>query len=71
MINLSIYVDIVKEMPEFTLKVSFNSNDTTLGLLGESGSGKSMTLRCIAGLETPTYGKIILNDKIFLTLKKK
>lgn len=68
---MSILVDIIKKMPEFTLEVSFNSNDTTLGLLGESGSGKSMTLRCIAGLETPTYGKIILNDKIFFDSEKK
>ena len=32
--------------------------------MGASGSGKSMTLKCIAGIETPDQGKIILNDKV-------
>lgn len=30
----------------------------TLTLLGPSGCGKTTTLRCIAGLETPTHGRI-------------
>jgi ABC-type sulfate/molybdate transport systems ATPase subunit len=38
--------------------------DSTLGLLGSSGSGKSMTLRCIAGLDRPTRGRIALGEKI-------
>ena len=68
---LSLFVDIVKEMDIFQLKVCFDSNKTCLGLLGESGSGKSMTLRCIAGLETPTFGKIILNDRVLFDSEKK
>ncbi len=31
-------------------------------LLGPSGCGKTTTLRCIAGLESPSDGKIIIND---------
>jgi len=31
-------------------------------LLGPSGCGKTTTLRCIAGLETPSDGKIIIQD---------
>jgi len=34
-----------------------------LGLLGASGSGKSMTLRCIAGIDTPDRGEIVLNAR--------
>ncbi|WP_249175116.1 sulfate/molybdate ABC transporter ATP-binding protein, partial [Clostridium tyrobutyricum] len=62
---MGLYVDIEKKFPEFNLKVKFESKDGVLGLLGASGSGKSMTLKCIAGLETPDRGKIVLNEKIF------
>lgn len=33
-------------------------------LLGPSGCGKTTTLRMIAGLETPTTGKITINDEV-------
>lgn len=45
------------------MEVEFRAGKKTLGVLGPSGSGKSMTLRCIAGLETPTQGRIVLNGR--------
>jgi molybdate transport system permease protein len=57
-------VDIEKQLPAFTLSTAFVAQQETLGLLGGSGSGKSMTLRCIAGVETPTRGRIVLNGQI-------
>ena len=33
-------------------------------MLGASGAGKSLILRCIAGLETPDTGRILLNGRV-------
>lgn len=68
---MGIYVDIEKNLPGFDLKVSFSTSGEITGLLGASGSGKSMTLRCIAGLETPTKGRIVLNDRVLYDSEKK
>ena len=60
---MSLIVDIKKKLGEFCLDVSFNTDGGVSGLLGASGSGKSMTLMCIAGIVRPDSGKIILNDR--------
>ncbi len=62
--NLGLFVDIKKQLPGFLLEVCFSTNDQPLGLLGASGAGKSMILRCIAGIETPTSGRIVLNGRV-------
>lgn len=62
---MSLSVNIKKHFPTFTLDVNIDAQDETLGFLGESGCGKSLTMRCIAGIETPDEGKIVVNDKVF------
>lgn len=62
--NSGLFVDIQKQLPGFLLDVSFSTNEQVLGLLGASGAGKSMILRCIAGIETPTKGRIVLNGRV-------
>jgi molybdate transport system permease protein len=59
-------VEIHKQLTDFPLDVAFCSSESLrpLGLLGASGSGKSMTLRCIAGIETPDKGRIVLNGRV-------
>ncbi len=59
-----LFVDIQKHIDDFHLDARFVSGDRPLGLLGASGAGKSMILRCIAGLETPTHGRIVLNGRV-------
>ncbi|HMM00865.1 MAG TPA: ABC transporter ATP-binding protein [Bacilli bacterium] len=39
-------------------------NNSFVTLLGPSGCGKTTTLRMIAGLETPTEGKITIGDQV-------
>ncbi|MEG4273737.1 MULTISPECIES: molybdate ABC transporter permease subunit [unclassified Microcoleus] len=55
---------IFKPLSSFALDVGFDIGSEVLGILGASGSGKSMTLRCIAGLETPSSGKIAVNGRV-------
>jgi molybdate ABC transporter permease protein len=57
-------IDIRKRFPEFQLDAKFVNHRKTIGLLGASGSGKSMTLRAIAGLERPDDGSIVLNGRV-------
>jgi molybdate transport system ATP-binding protein/molybdate transport system permease protein len=59
-------VHLAKRLPEFTLDVSFTAGDAPLGILGPSGAGKTMLLRCIAGLERPDRGRIALGDRALL-----
>ncbi len=62
---MSLSVNIKKQFPAFTLDVNIEAGDETLGFLGESGCGKSLTMRCIAGIETPDEGRIVVNDQVF------
>lgn len=68
--NSSLVVDIQKQLRGFALSVAFTTGKDTLGLLGASGAGKSMILRCIAGLETPTKGRIALNGRVLFDSKQ-
>ncbi|MCY7274701.1 MAG: molybdate ABC transporter permease subunit, partial [Phormidesmis sp. CAN_BIN44] len=63
-------VEIQKSLSDFDLNVSFTANQDPLGLLGASGAGKSMILRCISGVETPDRGQIILNGRILFDSKR-
>ncbi|MEY3827536.1 MAG: hypothetical protein RLZZ148_2356 [Cyanobacteriota bacterium] len=65
-----LWIDIKKSLSGFSLDVAFTSDNSPLGLLGASGAGKSMTLRCIAGLETPDTGQIILNGRVLFDSDK-
>lgn len=62
---MSLSVDIEKKFETFELNVSFEAGSEVLGFLGASGCGKSLTLRCIAGIETPDEGKIVVNGTTF------
>ncbi|ROR28459.1 molybdate transport system ATP-binding protein [Mobilisporobacter senegalensis] len=61
---MSLYVDIKKKYKGFDLDVSLENKGQRLGILGASGCGKSLTLKCIAGIEKPDEGKIVLNQKV-------
>jgi len=68
---MNLEVNITKKLQGFELRVKFNADKDILGLLGASGSGKSMTLRCIAGIETPDSGTIVLNGRVLFDSENK
>ena len=68
---MSLVVDVEKRLPGFTLKMVFAAEKETLALLGASGSGKSMTLKCIAGIVTPDRGHIEVDGRVLFDSDKR
>ena len=60
---MTMSVEIHKKLGAFRLDVQFILEGGILGLLGASGSGKSKSLQCIAGIEKPDEGYIIINGR--------
>ena len=68
---MSVYVDIEKDFGSFCLKAKFEAGNETLALLGASGCGKSLSLKCIAGIEKPDRGKIIVDGVTLFDSEKR
>ena len=56
--------DIHKKIDDFELNVQLESDARRIGILGASGSGKSMTLKSIAGIEDIDSGRIEVNGNV-------
>lgn len=78
---MSLFIDISKKFKGFTLAVKFDTtkfdksiqevSNERMGLLGASGCGKSMTLKCIAGIVKPDKGRIVLNNRVLFDSDKR
>ena len=68
---MSLEVEIEKRFDGFTLRAQFTAQDTATAILGASGCGKSMTLRCIAGIVKPDKGRIVLDGVSLFDSEKK
>ena len=65
-------VDIHKNFGNFQLDASFcTQSGAVTGLLGASGCGKSLTLKCIAGIERPDRGHIVLDGRVLFDSEQK
>ena len=67
---MSLLVDIEKRLGNFMLRSKFEASSGTMVLLGASGCGKSVTLRCIAGIMTPDSGRIVLDGETLFDSEK-
>ena len=61
---MSLKVDIGKRLGDFCLRAAFETDRGIMGMLGASGCGKSLTLKCIAGIEQPDSGRIELDGEV-------
>ena len=62
---MGLQVDVHKDFGKFRLDCSFETGrGQVTGLLGASGCGKSLTLKCIAGIERPDRGRIVLDGRV-------
>ena len=68
---MELRIKIFKKLKEFDLDVDFCVTKGCTGLMGSSGSGKSMTLKCIAGIERPDSGRIVLNGDVLYDFSEK
>ena len=68
---MTLCVDISKRLGSFTLTACFETELKTIAVLGASGAGKSLLLKCIAGIETPDSGRIVLGDRILFDSEKR
>ena len=68
---MGLYVKIKKDFGSFLLDTEFEAQEEVFGILGESGCGKSITLRCIAGVLTPDEGRIELDGTVYFDSEKK
>ena len=62
--RMSLEVNITKKLDGFILHANFAARSTATAILGASGCGKSMTLRCIAGIVKPDAGRIVLDGRV-------
>ena len=67
---MSLRVEIEKRLGNFALQAEFETREQTLALLGASGCGKSVTLKCIAGIMTPDKGRIELDGQVLFDAEK-
>lgn len=67
---MALEVEIEKQLPDFALRIAFTAGQKPVGVLGASGSGKTMTLRAIAGLYAPAQGRIALDGRVLFESAK-
>ncbi|MGN1318591.1 MAG: sulfate/molybdate ABC transporter ATP-binding protein [Lachnospirales bacterium] len=66
-----VIIDLKRKVNKFDIDLKFQSDSKRIGILGASGSGKSMILKMIAGIEKPDVGYISVDKDVFFDSKNK
>ena len=59
-----------KRLGAYTLDIALRADNEAIALLGASGAGKSMALKCIAGVEKPDSGRIVLDGRVLFDAQR-
>ena len=66
-LNLSKNFDNKNILKKINLKIT---KGESLVIIGKSGSGKSLLMKCLLGILTPTQGEILIKNKNFFSIKR-
>lgn len=66
MVNINIF----KKLHYFDLNIKFNVDKEVIVIQGESGSGKTTILDCIAGIKLPDDGEICIDNRMVFSSKQ-
>jgi len=58
--------ELAVQRGNFSLQLALATKHERVGILGESGAGKTMTLRAIAGLERAARGRLEVNGRVLM-----
>ena len=61
---MGIEIAVKKSFESYELDFQVKSDAKWIAILGASGSGKSLTLKSIAGVETPDSGSIVVGGRV-------
>lgn len=65
-----ISVDASVRLGEFDLDIAFQNDKGIVALFGRSGSGKTVTINLIAGIQRPERGRIVLDNQVLVDTAK-
>lgn len=65
------HISVKKKLTGFKLDINLETKTDMIGILGASGSGKTMTLGCIAGLVKPDEGRIMVSGRTLFDSEKR
>lgn len=68
---MGINLNLKSQLDNFNMEIAFKSDARRIGILGESGAGKSMLLKYLAGIYSPLLGEIEVDDVCVFSSSKK